>query len=130
MMMRILLALLTVALLGHPNAGAAFGSHARLPRVAPASGTPAPHPNAGAALGTPAPQGIDSPRISQADFKKLIAAKNVIIVDTRNEDVFPLGHIPGAIKLPLEGQMTWPEAYEKTAAMLVAAKKPIVTYCA
>jgi len=103
-MMRTLLALLTVALLGHP--------HAR------------------AALGTPAPQGIDAPRISQADFKKLVAAKNVIVVDTRNEDVFPLGHIPGAIKLPLEGQMTWPESYEKTAAMLVAANKPIVTYCA
>ena len=76
------------------------------------------------------PQAIDSPRISQQDFKKLIAAKNVIIVDTRNEDAFPAGHIPGAVKLPLEGQMTWPAEYEKTAAMLVASKKPVVTYCA
>ena len=76
------------------------------------------------------PQGIDAPRISQQDFKKLIAARNVIIVDTRNEDAFPAGHIPGAIKLPLEGLMTWPPEYEKTVSMLLAAKKPVVAYCA
>jgi predicted sulfurtransferase len=75
-------------------------------------------------------QGIDAPRISQADFKKLIAAKNVIVVDTRVVDVFSLGHIPGALLLPLEGAMTWPEEYEKTVAKLVASKKPVVTYCA
>ena len=75
-------------------------------------------------------QGIDAPRISQADFKKLIAAKNVVIVDTRVADVFALGHIPGALLLPLEGAMTWPEEYEKTVAALVASKKPVVTYCA
>ena len=76
------------------------------------------------------PQAIDAPRISQQDFKKLIAAKNVIVVDTRNEDVFPDGHIPGSVKLPLEGQMTWPAEYEKTVATLLAAKKVVVTYCA
>jgi predicted sulfurtransferase len=74
--------------------------------------------------------GIDAPRISQQDFKTLVAAKNVIIVDTRNEDAFPAGHIPGAIKLPLEGLMTWPAEYEKTAEMLVKSSKPVVTYCA
>ena len=74
---------------------------------------------------------IDAPRITQQDFKKLIAAKNVVIVDTRNEDAFPEGHIPGAIMLPLEGQMTWPDSYEKTVVpRLLASKKPIVTYCA
>ena len=84
------------------------------------------HARAGAA-----PQGIDAPRISQQDFKKLIAANNVIVVDTRNEDAFPLGHIPGAILLPLEGQMTWPDSYEKkTVATLLATKKAVVTYCA
>lgn len=77
------------------------------------------------------PQAIDAPRISQQDFKKLIAAKNVIIVDTRVEDVFATGHIPGAIKLPLEGRMTWPESYEKTVIpSLLASKKPVITYCA
>ena len=82
------------------------------------------------AIATLLPQGIDAPRISQQDFKKLIAAKNVIIVDTRNEDAFPSGHIPGAIKLPLEGKMTWGDEYEKTAEMLVKTTKPVVTYCA
>ena len=75
-------------------------------------------------------QGIDAPRITQADFKKLIAAKNVVVVDTRAADAFALGHIPGALLLPLEGQMTWPQEYEKTVATLIASKKPVVTYCA
>ncbi len=73
---------------------------------------------------------IDAPRITQAEFKKLVAAKNVVIVDTRHEDVFAAGHIPGALLLPLEGQMTWPERYEKTVAVLIASKKPVVAYCA
>jgi rhodanese-related sulfurtransferase len=77
------------------------------------------------------PQGIDAPRITQGEFKKLFAAKNVIIVDTRSEDQFPLGHIPGAVKLPLEGRLTWPESYEKSVvATLLATKKPVVAYCA
>ncbi|HEV3141478.1 MAG TPA: rhodanese-like domain-containing protein [Vicinamibacterales bacterium] len=73
---------------------------------------------------------IDAPRISQQAFKRLIAAKSVVIVDTRVEDVFELGHIPGAVKLPLEGRLTWPDQYEKTVAMLIASKKTVVTYCA
>jgi rhodanese-related sulfurtransferase len=75
-------------------------------------------------------QGIDAPRITQAEFKKLLAAKNVVVVDTRHVDLFELGHIPGALLLPLEGAMTWPEEYEKTVARLVATRKPVVTYCA
>jgi len=75
-------------------------------------------------------QGIDAPRITQAEFKKLLAAKNVVVVDTRHADVFELGHIPGALLLPLEGAMTWPEEYEKTVAKLIATRKPVVTYCA
>jgi predicted sulfurtransferase len=75
-------------------------------------------------------QGIDAPRISQAEFKKLFTSKNVIIVDTRNEAAFLAGHIPGAIKLPLEGLMTWPPEYEKTVSLLLSATKPIVAYCA
>jgi rhodanese-related sulfurtransferase len=76
------------------------------------------------------PQAIDAPRISQPDFKKLFTAKNVVIVDTRVEEVYTLGHIPGAVLLPLEGRLTWPENYEKTVAALIASKKPVVTYCA
>ena len=76
----------------------------------------------------PAPDG--APRITQVDFKKLVAARTVIIVDTRNPEAYALGHIPGAILLPLEGQVSWPAEYEKTAVMLQTAKKPVVTYCA
>lgn len=73
---------------------------------------------------------IDAPRISMPDFKKLVAAKNVIVVDTRDADAFPLGHIAGALQLPLEGRLTWAEEYEKTVRLLIATKKPVVTYCA
>jgi len=76
------------------------------------------------------PQAIDAPRISQQDFKKLIAAKGVVIVDTRNEEAYAQGHIAGAVLLPLEGRLTWPEPFEKTVATLIATKKAVVTYCA
>jgi rhodanese-related sulfurtransferase len=73
----------------------------------------------------------EAPRITQADFKKLVAAKNVIIVDTRNADAYAAGHIPGALLLPLEGQLTWSDADQKNVVEpLKHAKKPIVTYCA
>jgi predicted sulfurtransferase len=73
---------------------------------------------------------IDAPRISQQDFKKLLAAKNVVVVDTRNPGEFGLGHIAGALLLPLEGQLTWPTEYESVVTQLIATKKPVVTYCA
>ena len=79
----------------------------------------------------PAAQAIDgAPRISMEDFKTLLAAGGVIVVDTRNPDAYAFGRIPGAVLLPLEGLQTWPAEYEKTFLMLKAAKKPIVTYCA
>jgi rhodanese-related sulfurtransferase len=79
----------------------------------------------------PAAQVIDgAPRITQEEFKKLRAAGNVILVDTRNPDAYEFSHIPGAVLLPLEGLQIWPPEYEKTFLMLKAAKKPIVTYCA
>jgi rhodanese-related sulfurtransferase len=72
----------------------------------------------------------DASRISQEEFKKLIAAKTVIIVDTRVPDAFQRGHIPGAILLPLEGQPTWPVAFETTVTTLLKTTKAVVTYCA
>ena len=72
-----------------------------------------------------------APRISQQDFKQLVAARNVIIVDTRNEDVYKLGHIPGAVLLPLEGLESFDEPqYTPLIESLKTARKPIVTYCA
>src|SRR5437762_12963774 len=76
------------------------------------------------------PDAIDAPRISMPDFKKLLAAKNVVVVDTRNPEEFKARHIAGALLLPLEGQLTWPEEYEPIVKQLIAAKKPVVTYCA
>jgi len=72
----------------------------------------------------------EAPRITQQEFKKLLKAKDVIVVDTRNPDAYPAGHIPGAIMLPLEGQLTWPESYQPTVDMLKRSRKPVVTYCA
>jgi rhodanese-related sulfurtransferase len=85
---------------------------------------------ASAAIGAQGSDAVDAPRISMAEFKKLFAAKNVVIVDTRNADAFPASHIPGALLLPLEGQLTWPESFEKTVRILQATRKPVVTYCA
>jgi predicted sulfurtransferase len=73
---------------------------------------------------------IDAPRISMQEFKKLVNAKNVVIVDTRNPDEFKAGHIAGALFLPLEGRLTWPEEYETVVKQLIATTKPVVTYCA
>jgi predicted sulfurtransferase len=73
---------------------------------------------------------IDAPRITQQAFKKLVAANNVIIVDTRNRDAFDQSHLRGALPLPLEGRLTWPDEYEKTVAVLLKTRKPVVTYCA
>jgi rhodanese-related sulfurtransferase len=84
-------------------------------------------PGRGSAQG---PDAIDAPRIAMQDFKKLFAAKNVVIVDTRNADEFAKSHIPGAVLLPLEGRLTWPESYEPTVKMLQTTKKAVVAYCA
>jgi len=73
---------------------------------------------------------IDAPRITQAAFTRLVAANNVVIVDTRNLDAFEQSHMRGALPLPLEGRLTWPDAYEKTVAVLLKTKKPVVAYCA
>jgi rhodanese-related sulfurtransferase len=76
------------------------------------------------------PDAIDAPRISMPEFKKLLAAKNVVVVDTRNPDEFRAGHIGGALLLPLEGRLTWPDEYEPVVKQLIASKKPVVAYCA
>ena len=73
---------------------------------------------------------VDAPRITQQAFKKLIAAHNVVIVDTRVLDAFEQSHIRGALPLPLEGRLTWLDEYEKTVAILLKTRKPVVVYCA
>jgi predicted sulfurtransferase len=80
--------------------------------------------------GTQGADAIDAPRITQQEFKKLVVANNVVIVDTRNLASFEESHMRGALLLPLEGQLTWPDAYEKTVAILQKTRKPVVVYCA
>src|SRR4051812_31739531 len=65
-----------------------------------------------------------------ASLQKLIAAHNVVIVDTRVLEAFEQSHIKDALPLPLEGRLTWPDSYEKTVAILLKTKKPVVAYCA
>lgn len=77
-----------------------------------------------------APYANGAARITQGEFKRLIASGNVVILDTRNTDVYRLGHIPGAILLPLEGLPDFPRQYSRVLVDLKAAKKPIVAYCA
>ena len=84
----------------------------------------APRPRSGQA------DAIDAPRITQQAFKKLVAANHVVIVDSRNIESFEESHMRGALALPLEGKLTWPDAYEKTVAILIKTRKPVVVYCA
>jgi 3-mercaptopyruvate sulfurtransferase SseA len=63
-------------------------------------------------------------RIPMADFKKLQAAGDVVIIDVRSSDSYTSGHIPGSLSMP-----------EETLTAAVAEKlkrmgKPVTTYCA
>jgi predicted sulfurtransferase len=64
----------------------------------------------------------DSPRISLAEFKQLLAANNVIVLDVRGDQAYRAGHIPGAVLVPLE-------TVDARASEWKSATKPIVTYC-
>ena len=69
-------------------------------------------------------------RISQQDFKTLLAKDRPIIVDVRTVDSFREGHIPGAVLLPFEGRTSLPPESDALVARLRSSKQPIVTYCA
>ena len=64
-------------------------------------------------------------RIEIAEFRKLHAAKKVLVVDVRDAQSFANGHIAGAINIPLGSEEQ--AAHLRT---LKAAKRPVVTYCA
>jgi 3-mercaptopyruvate sulfurtransferase SseA len=64
-----------------------------------------------------------APRVTLAEFKKLFDARDVVVVDVRDEASFKAGHIPGALSIPLD-QVT------AKAEQLRSENKPIVTYCA
>lgn len=78
---------------------------------------------------TPAPSGQPSGaelkdsslRVSLEEFRKL-ALGAVTIVDVRGDDSFAIGHIPGAISIPLE-------TVDHAVEQLRKLGKPVVTYC-
>jgi predicted sulfurtransferase len=74
------------------------------------------------ALGVPA-LAQEAERIELAEFQKLYADKQVLVVDVRDEGSFDNGHIPGAINIPLGTE-------DHRILPLKTEKRPIVTYCA
>jgi predicted sulfurtransferase len=64
-----------------------------------------------------------APRISMAEFKKLLAEDKIFVIDVRGYSTYLLGHVPGARSFPLD------ELGLKIDE-LKAVKKPIVAYCA
>jgi 3-mercaptopyruvate sulfurtransferase SseA len=63
------------------------------------------------------------PRVTQAEFKKLHAAKQVLAIDVRDPHAFENGHIPGALNVSFVD-------VEIMANRLLKEPKPIVAYCA
>jgi len=79
-----------------------------------------PVANASNNSATPMPK---TDRITMAEFKKLVAANNVTIVDVRGNDAYIGGHIPGALSIPEE------TINEAVAEKLKKMGKPVATYC-
>ena len=63
------------------------------------------------------------PRVTQAEFKKLHAAKQILAIDVRDPHAFENGHIPGALNVSFVD-------VEIMANRLLKEPKPIVAYCA
>jgi rhodanese-related sulfurtransferase len=74
-------------------------------------------PRAAGAAGTDA-----APRITLDEFKKLLDAGKVLVVDVRSAEAYRAGHIPGALSVPVT-------QIESRAEELKSAQKAIVTYC-
>jgi rhodanese-related sulfurtransferase len=58
------------------------------------------------------------------EFKKLLAASAVVVVDVRDDESYKAGHIPGAILVTGEDV-----AEGNGAERLRNERRPIVTYC-
>jgi SAM-dependent methyltransferase len=63
-------------------------------------------------------------RIGVDEFKKLLAASAVVVVDVRDDESYKAGHIPGAILVTGEDV-----AEGNGAERLRNERRPIVTYC-
>lgn len=61
-------------------------------------------------------------RVSYPEFKRLYDKGEVLVLDTRSEEAYQSGHIPGAVLVPLD-------AVEAKIPELRKEKRAIVTYC-
>jgi rhodanese-related sulfurtransferase len=67
---------------------------------------------------------VDVPRVSMEDFRRLQTAGAVLVVDVRSDTSYKIGHIPGAINVPVA---TIGQRAEDIRAR--ARDRLIVTYC-
>lgn len=65
---------------------------------------------------------VDAARISLPEFKRLLDAGKVLVVDTRDAQSYRVGHIPGAI-------LVSQDMVSAKLAEVKASGKPVVTYC-
>jgi rhodanese-related sulfurtransferase len=63
------------------------------------------------------------PRITIDEVKKLMAARQVVLIDVRDPMAFSEGHMPGAINVPFDYLPNHVDAWKKE-------KRLLVTYCA
>ncbi len=63
-----------------------------------------------------------APRISQQDFKEALGTDTVLVLDVRDAGSYAVGHIPGAVSIPLA---ELPQHF----AELKREARPIVAYC-
>lgn len=63
------------------------------------------------------------PRITIDEVKKLMAARQVVLIDVRDPMSFAEGHMPGAINVPFDHLPNHVEAWKQE-------KRLLVTYCA
>jgi rhodanese-related sulfurtransferase len=94
-------------------------------QVSSASSTSSPTPAAAAATTADASnQDPESkvPRVSVEELKKMVADKQVVVVDVRSAEAFKVSHIKGSVSLPL-GEI---EAGNYKA---LPRDKRIITYC-
>ena len=87
-------------------------------------------PGAGILLLTLLQPLVTAERISQAEFKTLVAANAVAMVDTRSEPEFARGHIPRAVSLTESDLAAKTPRAEQALTVLRRAKVPVVVYCA
>ncbi|MGE0361290.1 MAG: rhodanese-like domain-containing protein [Vicinamibacterales bacterium] len=63
------------------------------------------------------------PRVTQAEFRKLLAGRQILPIDVRDAHAYENGHIPGALNVSFVD-------VEIMANRLLKEPKPIVAYCA